>query len=192
MRMRKLISGGVALSLTTALAACGGGGGGEVKAPPVPAGFKVTQTKFFSFAHPTAWQAEVRTPRTQVSAGELVADALGPAGTTGKHPEVLVGATPGYRSGLDGLVVVNDESSRTRFPNRKVLSRRDVDVAGAAGKGKLIEAMVPATDGTPLRTFDLLSISKQGTAVSMFVVVPDADVSRARVRDIIKTLRVKA
>ena len=191
MTRRKLISGGVALSLTTALAACGGGGD-AVKAPPTPAGFKVAQTKYFAFARPAAWPAVVRKPVNQVGPGELVADSLGPAGTTGKHPEVLVGATPNYNSGLDGLVVLNDESSRTRFPKRKVLSRKDVAVAGAAGKGKLIESSVPATDGTPLRMFDLLTISKKRTAVSMFIVVPEADVARMRVGEILKTLQVKA
>jgi hypothetical protein len=190
MNVRKLISGGVALSLATALAACGGSD--EAKAPPTPAGFKVVQAKYFAFARPSAWPAVVRKPKNQLNAGELVADSLGPAGTTGKHPEVLVGATPNYNSGLKGLVVLNDESSRTRFPKRRVLSRKDVDVAGADGKGKLIESSVPATDGTPLRMFDLLTMSKKRTAVSMFIVVPEADVARMRVPEILKTLQVKA
>jgi hypothetical protein len=180
-----------ALTLSVSVAACGGSSEKPAKAPPLPAGFKATGTKYFSFGHPSAWSAEVRRPRTQVSFGEVVADALGPAGTTGKHPEVLVGATPKYRSGLGGLLVVNDTSSRARFPQRKVISRRDVKVAGA-GTGKLIESSIPATDGTPLRTFDLLTVSRKGTAVSMFAVAPEADVDAARIREILRTLRVIA
>ena len=183
--------GGVALSLATALAACGGGADKPAAQAQVPAGFQRTQTRYFSFARPPGWDVQVRKPRAQVNAGELVADSLGPAGTRGKHPEVVVGATPNYRSGLGGLVVVNDTASHTRFPDRKVLSTKDVQVPGA-GKGKLIESSVPATDGTPLRTFELLTLSKKGTAVSMFVVAPEADVDSARVREIIKTLQVLA
>jgi len=145
MRVPRPIAGGVALWLATALAACGGGGGKPAATAQVPAGFQRTETKYFSFAHPPGWDAQVRKPRTQISPGELVADALGPAGTRGKHPEVLVGATPGYRSGLGGLLVLNDTAARTRFPDRTVLSTKDVEVAGA-GKGKLIESRVPATD----------------------------------------------
>jgi hypothetical protein len=183
---RALVGGALAATIV-AVAACGGGGGD--KAPATPQGFKRSQTKYFSFAHPSAWSLEVRKPQTQTNPGELVAETIGPAGSGGQRPDVVVGATPDYHSGLDGLVQVNELSSKTQFIGRRVLSRKDAKVAGAKA-AKLIEAEVPARDGTKVRTFDLLSISDKRTAVSMFIAVAAADVDSARVREILDSLQV--
>jgi hypothetical protein len=184
---RSLCSAALTVGTLVALTACGGTGD---KAPATPAGFKVTQTKYFAFAHPAAWRTDVRKPRTQAFKDEMVAEAVGPAMTTGKRPDVVVGVTPDYQSGIDGLVTVNELSQKTRYADRRVLSRKDAHVAGAA-KAKLIESEIPAPDGTPIRTFDLLAISDKKTAVNMFVAVPAADVDRARIHDILRTLRVR-
>jgi hypothetical protein len=184
---RALVGGALAATIV-AVAACGGGGGD--KAPATPQGFKRSETKYFSFAHPAAWHLEVRRPQQQINAGELVAETIGPAGTAGQRPDVVVGATPDYHSGLDGLVQVSELSSKTQFVGRRVLSRKDAKVTGAKG-ARLIEAEVPAKDGTPVRTFDLLTISGKRTAVSMFIAVPKADIDSARVREILASLQVR-
>jgi hypothetical protein len=184
--LSRALVGGALAAIVVAVAACGGGGD---KAPATPAGFKRGETKYFSFAHPSAWSFEVRKPQQQTNPGELVAETIGPAGTSGQRPDVVVGATPDYHSGLDGLVQVNELSSKTQFIGRRVLSRKDVKVAGAKD-AKLIEAEVPTQDGGKVRTFDLLSISDKRTAVSMFVAVAAADVKRARVHDILDSLQV--
>jgi hypothetical protein len=183
---RALLAGTLAMTVV-AISACGGGG--DDKEPATPQGFKRSETKYFSFAHPAAWQVEVRKPQQQVNAGELVAETIGPAGTAGQRPDVVVGATPDYHSGLDGLVQVSELSSKTQFAGRRVISRKDAKVAGAKS-ARLIEAEVPAQDGTPVRTFDLLSISGNRTAVSMFIAVAAADVDSTRVREILASLRV--
>jgi hypothetical protein len=185
---RALVGGALVVSIA-AVAACGGGSD-DNKAPATPQGFTRSETRYFSFAHPSAWPVEVRKPSGQQSPGELLAEAIGPAGTGGQRPDVVVGATPDYHSGLDGLVQVNELSAKTRFARRKVLSRKDAKVAGAKS-AKLIEAEVPARDGTPVRTFDLLTISGKRTAVSMFIAVPAADVGSARVREILDSLQVR-
>ncbi len=178
---------GTLVATVAALTACGGGG--EDKAA-TPDGFKRSETRYFSFAHPAAWQVEVRKPRSQASTNELVAETIGPAGTAGQRPDVVVGATPDYHSGIDGLVQVNELSSKTQFVGRRVLSNKKAEVAGAKA-ARLIEAEVPAQDGTKVRTFDLLSISDKRLAVSMFVAVAAADVDRSRVREILDSLQVR-
>jgi hypothetical protein len=187
--LSRALAGGALAATVVAVAACGGGS--DDKAPATPQGFKRSETKYFSFAHPTAWPVEVRKPQQQRNPGELVAEAIGPAGTAGQRPDVVVGATPDYHSGIDGLVQVNELSAKTQFAQRRVISRKPTKVAGAKA-ARLIEAEVPAKDGTPVRTFDLLSISDKRTAVSMFIAVPAADVSRARVREILSSLQVLA
>jgi hypothetical protein len=184
---RALLAGTLATTVV-AISACGGGDAD--KAPATPQGFKRSETKYFSFAHPAAWQVEVRKPRKQLNAGELVAESIGPAGTAGQRPDVVVGVTPDYRSGLDGMVQLSELSSKTQFVGRRVLSRKDAKVAGA-NAARLIEAEVPAQDGTLIRTFDLLSISDKRTAVSMFIAVAAADVDRSRVREILRSLQVR-
>jgi hypothetical protein len=188
--LSRALVGGALAATVAAVAACGGGGGGGDTSPATPQGFKRSETKYFSFAHPTAWSFEVRKPQQQANAGELVAETIGPAGTAGQRPDVVVGATPDYHSGLDGLVQLNELTSKTQFVGRRVLSRKDAKVAGAKG-AKLIEAEVPAQDGTLVRTFDLLSISGKRTAVSMFIAVAAADVDRTRVREILDSLQVR-
>jgi hypothetical protein len=187
--LTRALVGGALAATVVAVAACGGGGGD--KPPATPQGFKRSETKYFSFAHPTDWSVEVRKPQQQNNPGELVAETIGPAGTAGQRPDVVVGATPDYHSGLDGLVQLNELTSKTQFVGRRVLSRKDAKVAGAKA-AKLIEAEVPAQDGTLVRTFDLLSISDKQTAVSMFIAVAAADVSSARVHDILSSLQVRA
>jgi hypothetical protein len=178
-----LLAGAVVAGLA---AGCGGGD----ERPATPQGFKRTETKYFAFAAPSGWRTEVRKPQQAQSPEELVAEAVGPAGTTGKQPDVVVGVTPRSGSSVDGLAQIQELDGKTRFPGWKVTARKDADVAGAK-EGRLIEAQAPAEDGTPVRTFNLLAVSKDRTAVSMFVAVPAADVDRARVREILESLEIR-
>jgi hypothetical protein len=178
-----LLAGAVVAGLA---AGCGGGD----ERPATPQGFKRTETKYFAFAAPSGWRTEVRKPQQAQSPEELVAEAVGPAGTTGKQPDVVVGVTPRSGSSVDGLAQIQELDGKTRFPGWKVTARKDADVAGAK-EGRLIEAQAPAEDGTPVRTFNLLAMSKDRTAVSMFVAVPAADVDRARVREILESLEIR-
>lgn len=184
--LSRALTGGALVAMIAALSACGGGGD---KSPATPKGFARAETRYFSFSRPAAWRVDVRKPEQQTTPGELVAETIGPAGTAGQRPDVVVGATPNYRSGIDGLVQVNELSSNTQFVQRRVLSRKDVDVAGAKD-ARLIQAEVPAKDGTPVRTFDLLAISGKQNAVSMFIAVPAADVERTRVHEILDSLEL--
>ena len=178
-----LLAGAVVAGLA---AGCGGGD----ERPATPQGFKRTETKYFAFAAPSGWRTEVRKPQQAQSPDELVAEAVGPAGTTGKQPDVVVGVTPRSGSSVDGLAQIQELDGTTRFPGWKVTARKDADVAGAK-EGRLIEAQAPAEDGTPVRTFNLLAMSKDRTAVTMFVAVPAADVDRARVHEILESLEIR-
>jgi hypothetical protein len=179
-----LLAGALAVTLATV-----GCGGGEER-PATPEGFKRTETKYFAFAAPAGWRTEVRKPEQPQSPEEVVAEAIGPAGTTGKQPDVVVGVTPRSAANAEGLAQIQELDGKTRFPGWRVTARKDADVAGAE-EGRLIEAQAPAEDGTPVRTFNLVAVSKERTAVSMFVAVPAADVDRARVREILHSLEVR-
>jgi hypothetical protein len=183
-----------AVVLLAMLAGCGGDGSSDSGGAP-PAGLKRTHTQYFSFAHPPGWSVSSR-PASTGEKGETVTEAIGPRGTASLPPDVLVGATPHYGSGLSGALQVNELDANVRYPDRRVVSKKDLDVPGAAG-AKLIESEVsnePATGGpaTPVRLFDVVAVSKKGTAVNMFIRVPSADVERARVRDIIGSLELIA
>jgi hypothetical protein len=179
-----LLAGAVVAAV--AVAGCGGG----EDRPATPQGFKRTETKYFAFAAPSGWRTEVRKPQQAQSPEELVAEAVGPAGTTGKQPDVVVGVTPRSGSSVEGLAQIQELDGKTRFPGWKVTARKDADVAGA-DEGRLIEAQAPAEDGTLVRTYNLLAMSKDRTAVSMFVAVPAADVDRARVHEILDSLEIR-
>lgn len=184
----RLIAVPIALVALLGLASCGGAS----SKPDVPAGFRLAQGPYFAFAHPPAWSIQTRAARTGYP-GEKVTEVVGPPGTDGQRPDVLVGATPHYRSGLGGLVEINQLDADTRFPGRRVIRRSDVDVPGAKG-ARLTEYEVQGkptagnTAGTVFRMFDLVALSKHDTAVNMFIAVPAVDVQRARVHDILGSL----
>ena len=188
------------------LAGCGGDDDGATAATgrtsagrplerrgPVPAGWKVSATRFFNYAHPADWTVQVR-PSKSGAPGEIVSEARGPATTPGLPPDVVVAATPKYQTGLKGLLDLNATDAKLRFRDRKVLKEERPDVAGAVG-GRLVEGEVQnkAPDGskTPVRQFDLVVLSKGGTAVSLFVQVPAAEAESSRVRDVVATLEVR-
>jgi len=197
----------VAAVLAAMLTACGGdeerpaaatgsAAGGTATTPlerrgPVPGGWKVSATPFYSYAHPPDWTVEERPSSVP---GELVSEARGPAVTPELPPDVIVAATPDYKSGLDGLLLVNSTDAEVRYRGRKILMEEKPAVPGAIG-ARLIEADVQnkGPDGTitPVRQFDLVALSKAGTAVSLFVQVPADQAESSRVREIVKTLEIR-
>ncbi len=194
----------VAALAGTVLAACGGDGA-PPGAPgasgatlerrgPVPDGWEVSATRYFSYAHPADWTVEVRPPRNGGTPGEVVSEARGPARTPGLPPDVVVTATPDYKSGLEGLLVVNSTDAEIRYRDRKVLEEQKPAVPGAIG-ARLIEADIQnkAPDGTitPVRQFDLVALSEAGNAVGLFVQVPADQGESSRVREVIRTLEIR-
>lgn len=159
----------------------------------VPGGWKVSATRHFSYAHPADWTVEVR-PSKSGTPGEMVSEARGPAVTPGLPPDVVVAATPGYKSGLEGLLAINTADAEVRYRDRKVIKEGRPDVPGAIG-ARLIEGDVQnkGPDGTmtTVRQFDLVALSKAGTAVSLFVQVPGDQAESSRVRDIVETLEIR-
>ena len=160
---------------------------------PVPEGWKVSATPAFSYAHPGEWTVDVR-PGKSGAPGEVVSEARGPEMTKGLPPDVVVAATPKYQGTLEGLITVNTTDAQVRFPKRKLIRESRPDIPGAQG-ARLIEADIenPLADGTTVtvRQFDLVSLSKEGTAVSMFIQLPAGEVDAARVRDILSTLEIR-
>lgn len=197
----------VVVALAFSLAACGssekdpGTQISEQKIPTttlqrkgaVPAGWKVSATPHFSYAHPADWTAEIRPAKTGTT-GALVSEARGPAVTEGLPPDVAVTASPRYRSGLQGLLELNTADAQIRYPGRKVLKESSPQVPGAVG-ARLVEADISnkGPDGTvtPVRQFDLVALSEAATAVNLFVQVPAAEADTSKVRDVIKTLEIR-
>jgi hypothetical protein len=64
-------------------------------------------------------------------------------------------------------------------------------VRGAAS-ARLIKGEAPGRDGQPVRTFDLIALSKAHVAVHMILEVPRADMGKVPVQDILDSLRLRA
>ena len=159
---------------------------------PVPDGWKVSATPFYTYAHPADWTVEERP--SGGAPGEVVREARGPAVTPQLPPDVIVAATPDYKSGLEGLLLVNKTDAEVRYRGRKILKEEKPAVPGAVG-ARLIEADVQnkGPDGTitPVRQFDLVALSTSGTAVSLFVQVPADQAESSRVEEIVTSLEVR-
>jgi len=201
--MRRL---GLAALLAATLTACGGdetepGASGGAAMPttpvkrsgPVPDGWTIKATRYFSFAHPADWTV-TQDAVPGDTPGEVVFEVRGRETTPGLPPDVIVGATPRYTSGLEGLLTVNDADAQVRFRDRRVIKEEKPDVPGAIG-ARLIEADTPnkAPDGavSTVRQFDLVALSESNTAVNLFVQVPAGEAESSRVREVVKTLEVR-
>jgi hypothetical protein len=182
----------LALAAMTLLAGCGGGS--DAEEPSAPEGWKVTESEFFSFSHPSDWSVRTR-PAPTGTEGETVTQVTAPRSGGDPLAVIVVGATPKFTSGFDGAVELNESNALVRFPGRKKIGERDLDVPGAKD-AKLVESEVPAgtTAGAPrapVRIFDVIAMSEEDTAVNMAAQVLAADVDRSRVRDVLDSLRLR-
>jgi hypothetical protein len=175
------------LALLLAAAVAAGCGGDD--APEVPDGFARVQRPAFAIAHPEGWQVR---DRPSQSGDEQVTEMLAAGSPAGV--QVLVGATPRFSGGFDGLIELNDADTRLRLPQRREVARSEPEVAGAQ-RARLVEwelpAGAPGAAPVPTRAFDLVALSEDGTAVNVFARVPAAEVDRSRVRDVLGSLALR-
>ena len=182
-------------ALLVLVTGCGGDGGrapAPKPDPPAP-GLKLVGTAQFSVAVPSGWRVQTRDAKT-ARPGDKVAEAIGPEGTDGLPPQLVVGATRGYGPGHREQVDVAGIANAQRWPDLRVVSTREVAVKGAA-QATLIESEIrnraPNRPPTRVRIFDLLALSKDRMAVGLFIRVPAADVDGVRVRDILASLEMR-
>ena len=181
-----------AAAATVLLAALAAGCGGSGDDPPrAPAGWRVTETRWFAFAHPEGWTV-TRRPARDEEAGEVV-ELVGPVPERGVAAELVAGATPAAGVTFVEAGRVNDADRRLRLPGARVARRSAVAIPGAT-EARLVESelAVPVA-GRRLRLsiLDVLAMSDAGTAVNLVAVLPASDAERAQVHEIVGSLRVR-
>ncbi len=185
---------GVVAAALAAMVLGGCGSDGDEQATKTPDGWRVSESRWFAFAHPADWTARTRPARTG-NPGETVTEVTAPRSGGEPLAVVVVGATPKYGSGFQGLLDANESNALVRFPNPKVVGERELDVPGAK-EAKLIEREIPSGGGAgaprvALRVFDLVALSEDDTAVNMAAQVKATDVDRSRVRQVLDSLRLR-
>lgn len=177
------LSGALMALAALALAGCGGSH---------PKGFATAETRYFSFSRPQGRTVQIVRPAQPSRPGEIVARSLGAAGTHRLKPLIAVDATPGWTIDFDGLVTARALDDGLSYGARyRELGRTSPRVRGAVG-ARLIKGEAPGRDGAPVRTFDLIALSKGQVAVHMIVEVPRADMRRVPVQDILDSLALRA
>jgi hypothetical protein len=180
-----VLAAAAATVLLAALATGCGGSGDDL--PRAPAGWRVTETRWFAFAHPEGWTVARRPD------GDEVVELVGPLPEHGVAAELVAGATPAAGVTFAEAGRVNDADRRLRLPGARVARRSAVAIPGAA-EARLVESelAVPVA-GRRLRLsiFDVLAISDAGTAVNLVAVLPASDAERAQVREIMRSLRLR-
>ena len=176
------------------LAACGGGGhqAASVKDRKPPAGYALYADQHASFFYPTGWKVSKKAD----GQGGTVVDVIGPTDAKGLAPEVALGETPNYTSSFNQALQLNELNAKVRFAHRQVLSRKPMPVPGAAnarvtiaqyGESGPSNQFVPPV---PVRTLDLVALSTQRTAVNLFVRSPLADLPKAPLTAIMRSLEM--
>lgn len=191
MTARLLLPSLLLAALAAAVLATGCGGDDEAEGKTaVPSGWKAVEQPRFAFSVPRAWSVETR--ESTASPGEQVTEVTAPGTPAGV--QVVVGATPGFGTGFDRLIAVNDGDTRLRLPKRKLVSQESVEVAGAKDARLTIldlPAGAPGAGAVPTRAFDLIALSEKGTAVNLFARVPVSEAERMQVRQVVDSLRLR-
>jgi hypothetical protein len=181
----------VLIVATIALALGAGCGGGEA-APPaaVPEGFRELRGADWTLAHPAGWSVS---PRRAGSGGGTVSEVLGPPGSAGLPPQVVVGRSQRAPGDLDAAALELKTDNRVRRSRWTVLSEQPVEIAGARA-ARLIEARyleVAGESTEPVRTVDLLVRTPEGAQLDLLVRAPEDDFDRSGLRTVLQTFRVR-
>ncbi len=165
------------------LAGCGADDG-EPAATPVPKGFQELSGDGWSFAHPADWQVSA------VAGGKL---AQGADGTGGLAPQAGVASDPQPPPFDLALEAFNADQTLKRA-KRRVVRDEDFDLAGAE-HARLIEAdyleVTSKTETTPVRVIDVLVRTDDGVQLDFLLRAPRADFDRARLDEVLDTLRLQ-
>jgi len=165
------------------LAGCGADDG-EPAATPVPKGFQELSGDGWSFAHPADWQVSA------VAGGKL---AQGADGTGGLAPQAGVASDPKPPPFDLALEAFNADQTLKRA-KRRVVRDEDFELAGAE-RARLIEAdyleVTSDTETTPVRVIDLLVRTDDGVQLDFLLRAPRADFDRARLDEVLDTLRLQ-
>ena len=165
------------------LAGCGADDG-EPAATPVPKGFQELSGDGWSFAHPADWQVSA------VAGGTL---AQGADGTGGLAPQAGVASDPKPPPFELALEAFNADQTLKRA-KRRVVRDEDFELAGAE-RARLIEAdyleVTSDTETTPVRVIDLLVRTDDGVQLDFLLRAPRADFDRARLDEVLDTLRLQ-
>jgi hypothetical protein len=170
----------VLAAAAAALAGCGGGSKGLAR----------SETRFFRFQRPQAWQVNVVRPAKPSHPGEIIARSLGAPSTKGDRPLLAVDAMPGWTASLDGLASAVAFDDRASDPGYRELGRSTQRVKGAP-PARLIKGEASGKAGEPVRVFDLLALSKGHLAVHLLLEVPKADLGKVPVQDILSSLELR-
>jgi hypothetical protein len=177
------------------LAGCGGSskqGASSSRNPP--SGYALYADQHASFFYPTGWKV---TKRSDGQGGTII-NVTGPLDAKGLAPEIALGETPNYKSSFAQAVQLNEINAKVRFAHRRVLSRKAASVPGAAaahltvatyGEAGPSNQFVPPV---PVRTLDLIALSSKHTAINLFARSPMADLSKAPLDAIMRSLEVKS
>ena len=172
--MRRLA---IALCLVS-LAACGGS-----EEAATPAGFATLSGDGWTLAYPSSWEV------SEVDGSRL---AQGPKGTGGLAPQAAVARDvkpPPFEVSLKAFKA----DQTLRRGNYKVTRDAAFDLAGA-DEARVIEAdYIEKTAGgtTPVRTVDLLVRTADGDQLDFLLRAPRADFDRARLDEVLDTIRLK-
>lgn len=170
---RRVLTGVAAL----ALAGCGADAAPREAAAPVPPGFQAVEGDGARFAVPAGWTVQRR--------GTV--QAVGPAGTAGLPPQAVLATTPAYPDGVRGWVLLNEGELQVRFPRARRVAERALRAPGLDGR---VAEYRTVHDGTELALFDVAAVGADGTAANLFLRLPAADAPRARVAEVVASLRV--
>jgi hypothetical protein len=169
--------------LIAALLAGCGGSAGEDAAAPVPDGFKALSGDGWTFAHPSGWEVSA------VAGGKL---AQGEKGTGGLAPQAAVASDPKPPPFELALEAFNADQTLKRA-KRHVTRDEKFELEGA-DDARLIEAsyveVTSKTATTPVKLIDVLVRTEDGVQLDFLLRAPRADFDRARLAEVLDTIRL--
>ena len=173
----------ITILITVFLAGCGGSGE-EQAATRVPDGFKTLSGDGWTLAHPSDWDVSA------VAGGKL---AQGERGTGGLAPQAGVASDPKPPPFDLALEAFNADQTLKRA-KRVVTRDEDFELAGAE-RARLVEAsyveVTSETETTPVKLIDLLVRTEDGVQLDFLLRAPRADFDRARLAEVLDTIRLK-
>jgi hypothetical protein len=166
--------------ITAVLAGCGSD---EPTASPVPDGFKQLSGEGWTFAHPASWQV------SDVAGGKL---AQGAKGTGGLAPQAGVASDPKPPPFDLALEAFNADQTLKRA--KRVVTRDEQFELAGADQARLIEAeyveVTSDTETTPVKLIDVLVRTEDGVQLDFLLRAPRADFNRARLAEVLDTIRL--
>lgn len=180
------VAGVVAIAL---LAACDGGSGRESadKAPPVPPGFKVSDTPYWEFAYPADWTTE----ESRGKFGEHILSLVGPQVT----PRQRCAATASWREDYrDDLV---EHTRALRLPGDdapEIITDEEFRAPGASQAlrvEQVYQDIAADHSSVQVRSQELYFLRDDAVAISFGVATPADRGNACMGNEILKSFRMK-